>query len=205
MTIEFDIWTWRDIQRVCGSVVAKTEGGLYPLMRYIRFESEDGICTAYGCDGYQLSRLTCRCNYQTPSDKKIFYLPPIRPLTGTKSVSISPDSGSEKNAADGPCHTVSFIDAKGRVTDTMCVSIPDEEYINVDLLIDKTIKNIDQYNNGSGQYCIAVNPKKLIASLEGMRDRDKVILNFASPLNGFTIRPGDGDDDILALVLPMKI
>ena len=51
---------------------------------------------------------------------------------------------------------------------------------------------------------IAVNPQYLLAALAGMKDCDSVIFNFASPNNSFTIRPYEGEQNITALVFPVR-
>lgn len=196
MTVNFSIATWKDIQRICGSATQKRGG--YEVLSYIHFVCEDGYVTATGANSYSIGRLNCVAAGQTPPDRIEFLLPPIRPLIGTQVVSVSPYSSPGK-------HTVSCIDAKGKVTDVSTYTATDEKYIDADRLIEKTHSQINQLGGGRGSFSFAVDPKILIAALEGFKACENVVFNFSNYVNGFSIRPGDDLYDAEAVVMPYRV
>ena len=193
LTIEFDIFTWRDIQRICGAVTEKKETP-YDMLPYIKFDCADGQVAVTGANAYQLSRLNCACSYMTPPDQITFFLPPIKAPGGTRAVSVSP------NMADG--HYVCFLDGKGNIISDSYYTVPDGQYIQDELLLKKTQEDIVSRHHGFGDYFISVDTKLLLSALEGMRESEAVVFNFSDPIRAFMIRPTDLD--AVAIVLPRR-
>ena len=197
MVVEFDRDSWKKIMKVCSPAVSADNDR--PALRLVRlaFDPFNPFCTAVGSNGYMICRAVVPCVYvdgDVPQDE-LFVWPEKTP-TGTRSVRLSPDM-------DGGL-VMSFLGADGKMLDFHPQVQPKDRYFDCDSCIKKTEEEIGSYDHGAGVYHIAVNPKYLIAALSGMKDHETVIFNFAGRNSAFTIRPFDGDDDVMALLLPVR-
>lgn len=202
-TIIFDAWDWRDIMRVCGAAISLDEART--MLHYIKIHCEGNFFKAYATNGYQVSTIEGKCVMKdrfSPVDALIL---PQKTPAKTRTVELNPyvNKAGESRVS---VHNLYFYDKDKNVTGTCDVEIPDGEYLDLEgKIIKPALENIGRSNHGEGQYMIAVNPKYLIAALEGMKDRDSVILNFGSPVQPFLIRPFKDDQNITALVYPVRI
>ena len=54
-SVTFKVWDWKDIMRVCGSVLSNEKGR--EMLHYIKIRCEDNHFKAYGTNGYQISTI----------------------------------------------------------------------------------------------------------------------------------------------------
>ena len=59
MIAVFDVWSFKDIQKVCSPVLAETEERM--TLTYMVLAFTDDLCRAYGSNGYQVSRIEVPC------------------------------------------------------------------------------------------------------------------------------------------------
>lgn len=199
MIAVFDIWSFKDIQKVCSPALADNEDRI--TLTYMCLEFTDGLCRAYGSNGFQVSKIEVPCKLSVKglySPVKVL-LRPVKIPPKTKRVIISTD--------DPENIYITFYGPENDCVQTGEIVQPvlhAEPLEFEDKIIKPALENIDKYNHGQGAYMIAVNPQYLLAALAGMKDCDSVIFNFASPNNSFTIRPYEGEQNITALVFPVR-
>lgn len=200
--IKFDVWTWRDIMRVCGNVVSKNDAR--KALQYIRIRCENNRFTAVGANEFQVSTIEGSCEMKELWPMVEILIQPRKIPVKTKLVELIPFTNvSSENGVK--VHTLCFYDKDMNVTGSWNEPVIMHEYISIDRVIKLARDNIDGYNHGEGAYTIAVNPRYLIAALEGMTDCNAVILNFGSRVQPFMIRPYDREQDRTALVFPFRI
>jgi hypothetical protein len=200
-TVKFDVWAWKDIMRVCGSALPGTDRE-YP--RVIRIICKENHFKAYGNNGYMVTVIEGDCAMKdgTPVD---ILIPPQKTPAKTKVVELNPCVNADGESRVS-VHVLYFYDADNRVTGSWDVLISDGKYPDLENRVIKPVmEEINRWNHGIGHYAIGVNPRNLLAALEGMKDRESVILNFASPNQGFLIRPLDGEQNVMSVVLPVRL
>ena len=198
MIAVFDVWSFKDIQKVCSPVLAETEERV--TLTYMVLAFTDDLCRAYGSNGYQVSRIEVPCKLSVKglyTPEKVL-LRPVKIPPKTKKVILSTD--------DPENVYITFYSADNTMTGDYTQPVLKAEPLEFeDKIIKPALENIDKYNHGEGAYMIAVNPEYLLNALAGMKDCESVIFNFASPVNSFTIRPYKGEQNITALVFPVRI
>ncbi len=198
MIAVFDVWSFKDIQKVCSPVLAETEERM--TLTYMVLAFTDDLCRAYGSNGYQVSRIEVPCKLSVKglyTPEKVL-LRPVKIPPKTKKVILSTD--------DPENVYITFYSADNTMTGDYTQPVLKAEPLEFeDKIIKPALENIDKYNHGEGAYMIAVNPEYLLNALAGMKDCESVIFNFASPVNSFTIRPYKGEQNITALVFPVRI
>lgn len=198
MIAVFDVWSFKDIQKVCSPVLAETEERM--TLTYMVLAFTDDLCRAYGSNGYQVSRIEVPCKLSVKglyTPEKVL-LRPVKIPPKTKKVILSTD--------DPENVYITFYSADNTMTGDYTQPVLKAEPLEFeDKIIKPALENIDKYNHGEGAYMIAVNPEYLLNALTGMKDCESVIFNFASPVNSFTIRPYKGEQNITALVFPVRI
>lgn len=198
MIAVFDVWSFKDIQKVCAPVLAETEERM--TLTYMVLAFTDDLCRAYGSNGYQVSRIEVPCKLSVKglyTPEKVL-LRPVKIPPKTKKVILSTD--------DPENVYITFYSADNTMTGDYIQPVLKAEPLEFeDKIIKPALENIDKYNHGEGAYMIAVNPEYLLNALVGMKDCESVIFNFASPVNSFTIRPYKGEQNITALVFPVRI
>lgn len=198
MIAVFDVWNFKDIQKVCSPVLAETEERM--TLTYMVLAFTDDLCRAYGSNGYQVSRIEVPCKLSVKglyTPEKVL-LRPVKIPPKTKKVILSTD--------DPENVYITFYSADNTMTGDYTQPVLKAEPLEFeDKIIKPALENIDKYNHGEGAYMIAVNPEYLLNALAGMKDCESVIFNFASPVNSFTIRPYKGEQNITALVFPVRI
>ena len=198
MIAVFDVWNFKDIQKVCSPVLAETEERM--TLTYMVLAFTDDLCRAYGSNGYQVSRIEVPCKLSVKglyTPEKVL-LRPVKIPPKTKKVILSTD--------DPENVYITFYSADNTMTGDYTQPVLKAEPLEFeDKIIKPALENIDKYNHGEGAYMIAVNPEYLLNALAGMKDCESVIFNFASPVNSFTIRPYKGEQIITALVFPVRI
>ena len=198
MIAVFDVWSFKDIQKVCSPVLAETEERM--TLTYMVLAFTDDLCRAYGSNGYQVSRIEVPCKLSVKglyTPEKVL-LRPVKIPPKTKKVILSTD--------DPENVYITFYSADNTMTGDYTQPVLKAEPLEYeDKIIKPALENIDKYNHGEGAYMIAVNPEYLLNALVGMKDCESVIFNFASPVNSFTIRPYKGEQNITALVFPVRI
>lgn len=198
MIAVFDVWSFKDIQKACSPVLAETEERM--TLTYMVLAFTDGLCRAYGSNGYQVSRIEVPCKLSVKglyTPEKVL-LRPVKIPPKTKKVILSTD--------DPENVYITFYSADNTMTGDYTQPVLKAEPLEFeDKIIKPALENIDKYNHGEGAYMIAVNPEYLLNALAGMKDCESVIFNFASPVNSFTIRPYKGEQNITALVFPVRI
>ena len=198
MIAVFDVWNFKDIQKVCSPVLAETEERM--TLTYMVLAFTDDLCRAYGSNGYQVSRIEVPCKLSVKglyTPEKVL-LRPVKIPPKTKKVILSTD--------DPENVYITFYSADNTMTGDYTQPVLKAEPLEFeDKIIKPALENIDKYNHGEGAYMIAVNPEYMLNALAGMKDCESVIFNFASPVNSFTIRPYKGEQNITALVFPVRI
>ena len=198
MIAVFDVWSFKDIQKVCSPVLAETEERM--TLTYMVLAFTDDLCRAYGSNGYQVSRIEVPCKLSVKglyTPEKVL-LRPVKIPPKTKKVILSTDVPENVY--------ITFYSADNTMTGDYTQPVLKAEPLEFeDKIIKPALENIDKYNHGEGAYMIAVNPEYLLNALAGMKDCESVIFNFASPVNSFTIRPYKGEQNITALVFPVRI
>lgn len=198
MIAVFDVWSFKDIQKVCSPVLAETEERM--TLTYMVLAFTDDLCRAYGSNGYQVSRIEVPCKLSVKglyTPEKVL-LRPVKIPPKTKKVILSTD--------DPENVYITFYSADNTMTGDYTQPVLKAEPMEFeDKIIKPALENIDKYNHGEGAYMIAVNPEYLLNALAGMKDCESVIFNFASPVNSFTVRPYKGEQNITALVFPVRI
>ena len=198
MIAVFDVWNFKDIQKVCSPVLAETEERM--TLTYMVLAFTDDLCRAYGSNGYQVSRIEVPCKLSVKglyTPEKVL-LRPVKIPPKTKKIILSTD--------DPENVYITFYSADNTMTGDYTQPVLKAEPLEFeDKIIKPALENIDKYNHGEGAYMIAVNPEYLLNALAGMKDCESVIFNFASPVNSFTIRPYKGEQNITALVFPVRI
>ena len=203
MKITFDIYSFRDLQKGCGAVLATREderhGGLTRISLTAFQSGRDCICRAYGSNGYQVTRIDVPCELsEVPDENEQILLEPVKIPAKSAKVILSTDKRDELE--------LTFLDKNGKETGVvkqpkMDVGLP----LDFGKMCRKFSDQIDQYNTGMGQYCIAVNPKYLMNALVAFQDcEDGVIINFGNAVQPFMIRPCGDEQNTTAYVFPVR-
>jgi len=201
-TVTFDIWAWRDIMRVCGEAVSYDETRI--MLQYVQIRCDNNHFTATGTNGCLVATLEGECVMSEKDLPFTVLIPPRKAPAKTKAVELHANTQEDKYMIT---HTLYFRDKDGNLIDTCTEDIHFGDYVDIDFIVKMAQKNINDINYGEGQYMIAVNPKYLLAALGGMKECSSVIINFASPVQPFLIRPYDNDheQDRSAWVYPVRI
>ena len=91
MIAVFDVWNFKDIQKVCSPVLAETEERM--TLTYMVLAFTDDLCRAYGSNGYQVSRIEVPCKLSVKglyTPEKVL-LRPVKIPPKTKKVILSTD------------------------------------------------------------------------------------------------------------------
>ena len=198
-TAKITVYKWREIMKVCGSVVSNYEND-NPALRFIALCFNRHIAGehfAYGSNGFQISRVTFYCDAGSIPWQFNLLIPPMKTPSGTRWVEFH--INEEEKEFD-----IAFIDDDDDIISAVRSPFTDAVPLDYESFFEKTHENFDQYNHGEGKYCIAVNPKYLLSALEGFKSCDNVILNFGSHVQPFTIRPGDDSMNSEAMILPVR-
>lgn len=193
------VYQWREIMRVCGSVMSNYESDR-PALRYIDLCFRDGFIgyhVAYGSNGYQISRVIFQCDTDDIPFGYHLLIPAMKTPAGTRSVEIHLDDDEKE-------YDIAFLDEDNDIIGAVHSPFADANPLDYKSFFKNAHENFDQYNYGEGKYCIAVNPKYLLSALEGFKSCDNVILNFGSSVQPFTICPGDDSMNAEALILPVR-
>ena len=193
------VYQWREIMRVCGSVMSNYESD-NPALRYIDMCFHDefgGYHVAYGSNGCQISRVIFQCDTDDIPWGYHLLIPAMKTPARTRSVEIHLDDDAKE-------YNIVFLDEDNDIISAVRSQFADANPLDYKSFFKKAHENFDQYNHGEGKYCIAVNPKYLLSALEGFKSCDNVILNFGSHVHPFTIRPGDDSMNAEALILPVR-
>ena len=204
MTVSFDVYDFKDIQKVCSPVVSTTEEDLRrAYLNYIclTVSEIEKTCTAYGCNGYMASRITVPCKIEGEAPKHILFSP-VKVIPKTRRVTVEPVTVGEE-------HSVRFIfynecDLRlGEVVQTVI----DSEPIDYADMFKRTDKAVCERCGPDGRYRIAVNPKYLLNILNGMKDAKSVLLYFGDATQAMRIYPRgyDGCENTDAFLLPVRI
>lgn len=200
--IKFDVWTWKDIMRVCGNAISDDDAR--EMLHYIRIRCENNRFTAVGANAYQASTIDGDCDMKEQWPSVEILIRPQKTPPKTKMVELTPFTNAP--GEDGvKVHMLYFYDKDMNVTGSWDEPIIEGKYINIDAVMKAAQHNIDQCNHGEGAYMIAVNPQYLMGALEGMKDCEAVIMNFGSNVQPFIIRPFKGEQNRTALVFPVRI
>ena len=194
--VSFSVWDWRDILRASLPILESKCIRNNPDAQYISFSFQDGIATVYCTNNIILFRADINVQTEKDFSLKSLLLPPIKAPAHTKAVELYIDP----EALDT---TVSFVDEDNDIVGSSVVKHIDICPPDFDRIYKSCQGKIDKYNYGAGLYHIAVNPAQLIAALQGVKDDEKVILNFAEIHNAFMIRPVDRDG-YKTLILPVR-
>ena len=195
MIAKFDIYNYRDMYRNCG-VLAAAAPEDHSAWRYLDLTFESSRCVIFGSNGVQLARVVIPCEmHGIPYDYHIM-IHPIKPTSHTKSVELHIDEATET-------YTIIFVDSEDEILDSVTESFYKAPPVGFDRLYKKLEENFGP--KGEGQYSIAVNPKVLLRTLEGLKGYDKVIFNFASIVEPFRVFPETDDQDIECMVYPMRL
>lgn len=200
MVAKFDIYSWKDILRVAGTIAA-TSPKERVMTKYMdfHFPFPGNSATVYGCNIYQASKLTVPCETRDiPDDYHLLVLPQKVP-PHTRSVEIHINAGKKS-------YSLMYIDSENDIIDACDCEMIDGDPVDYESLFKKALDNFEREStDSSGKYYIVANPRYLMNALEGMKQCDSVILNFGNQVQPFTIRPwGDNDENITALVLPVR-
>lgn len=196
--VKFDIYAWRDIHRVCGTVTASCAIDRI-ICKYMDLHFTPVECTAYGSNGAQISKVIVRCEAKDIPFNYHLLIPPMRTPAHTRSVEIHIDDEEKE-------YTVIFIDAEDEIIYSQSFPFFDGEPLDYESFYKKTQDKFDSYSrDGQGKYFIAFNPKYLIAALEGMKNCEHVYLHFGSQVDPCMIR-SDGEELVAtALVYPVRV
>ena len=194
--ITINNYDWNDLVKICGKTC---DGKSRPSLGYVYCEFVGDWCTAYAADGFRLSKLEFRCEKGIDlADVLILYLKPTRAPSGTKIVQLFVDQDKDQ-------YDIVFVDGDEDVLESVTEPVPSfADPVDIPKIVKSCEENIDRYNHGQGQYCIAMNPKRLLAALEGFKSCDSVVLHFGGPYDAMMIRPRD-DLQARAFVLPMRL
>ena len=200
MVAKFDVVHWRDVIRACNAVIATNDKDriLTKYMDFV-FDLYDRSAVVYGSNGCMITRVTVPCEIKDiPKDYHLL-IPPLKIPAHTKSIEIHIDEEKKE-------YTIIFIDSEDEIIDTFISDFVDGQPLDYESFYKKAQDNFESHSkDGTGKYFIAVNPKYLLAALEGLKSCDSVIMNFGSVVQPFTIRPYDGDIDATALVYPIRV
>lgn len=207
--VTFDVWTWKDIMRVCGSVIDPEDER--EMLRNIQIKIErDGEFTAYGANGYQVSKVCGKCKVEGFLVPFEILLVPQKTPPKTKEVEV-------QAYADAPgfpgkaVHNILYYSYDGKqkiTTGQSTLPLVNGEYADLEKgVVKPALDKIGALNHGVGEYMIAVNTHYLINAIKGL-GCDTVLINFASRVSPFLIRPyndPDTDPDAMALICPVRI
>lgn len=199
MVAKFSSQSWRDILRVCGSVSMSCPNE-NDVCRYLDLCFIGTNCIAFGSNTYQVSRVSVPCEItDIPFDYHLLVLPEKVPPR-SRFIELHIDEKKQE-------YTIVYIDGEDEEIDASIVPFFAGGRIDYEDIFSKAQEQIWEYNHGFGKYHIAVNPKLLMAALDGMKSCDSVIFNFAGINQPFTVRPFDDDDGLAAkaLIFPVKI
>ena len=195
-TCKFHVQDWRDIMRICGSITATCPKNHRKECEYILFHVDGGMCTAYGSNGFQCSKVTVDCMYSGLASPS-FMIRPIKAPAHTRMVEI--------HFSDvGPTCDIFFVDEDSDILDAVGCELGTCDPIDFEQFFQKAHDNFGRDNYGAGKYSIAVNPEYLMTALDGLKSCDSVVLNFGSPVEPFTIRPLDDSIKAEAFVLQVR-
>lgn len=199
MVIVFDVWSFKDIQKVCSPALEEDEAR--EMLTYMKLEFSNNWCMAYGANGILVSRINVRCTMtENPLTPAVVYMRPVKIPAKTNKVIMNTD--------DPQTLILTFYDKNNEKTGEVEQARPTPgAEIDLGDCVAKAIENIEK-NGGPGKYVIGVNPKNLIAALSGMKDAETVIFNFGTEVQPFTVRPYGKDSEgfeALSLVFPRRL
>ena len=198
MIAVFNVWDFKDIQKVCSPMLATDDARI--ALTYMDLEFMDNRCTAYGSNGYQVSKITVPCTMtEKPFEPIKVLLRPIKIPAKTKKIILNTD--------DSETLYLTFFDKDNGLTGDMSQPVEHAEPLKFEENVFKpSLDKIGSAGNfGEGKYSIVVDPKYLMNALSGMQDCKTVIFNFSDPLSPFLLRPyKDEDFDAMSLVFPCR-
>lgn len=199
MVCKLDVDHYKDILRVCGPAVA-SQNDHRELLKYINLFIQQERVTAYGCNAYQISKITVPCTSEGVSifDGFNLLIPPLKVIPHTKSVEIHIDEEKRE-------YMIIFVDAEGDDLGATTNHFVEGQPMDYPSFFEMAQNNFDKCSSdGAGKYVIFVNPKYLLAAMEGFKSAPAVAINFANPYEFFSVRPLNDSMDAMALVLPVR-
>lgn len=191
MVIKFNYYDWRSMMKACGSIAKLTERE-DSTTKYLHMRFYDNRCTVFGASGFQFTRYVIPCDMGNDSYMDVTLLvSPEKMPAGTRKVEMHIDPGKM-------VYSIIYLDDLEDVLATTDHDFPEDVPIDIEKIYKRILDNTEHY-------FIVVDPKKLIAALEGLKSADKVILNFGTQVQPFLIRPYGGDqEELVAGVFPVR-
>ena len=196
MVAKFDIYNYRDMYRVCGTLALTTPED-HPAWQYLDLTFESDRCIVYAANGVQLARMAIPCETKDIPHGYHIMVRPAKPTSHTKSIELYIDEGAGN-------YTIIFIDGEDEILDSITEPFCKESPVGFENIYKKLEANLGV--EGTGQYSIAVNPKVLLRTLEGLKAYDKIIFNFANIHEPFRVFPvSDDNQGAECYVYPMRL
>lgn len=192
----FSIYDYRDMYRICGTLALTTPED-HPAWQYLDLTFESDHCTVYAANGVQLARMIIPCETKDIPYGYHIMVRPVKPTSHTKSIELHIDEGAGN-------YTIIFIDGEDEILDSITNPLCDLPFVGFDKLRERMETSLGV--DGCGNYSIAVNPKVLLRTLEGLKAYDKIIFNFADKHEPFRVFPvSDDNQDVECYVYPMRL
>ena len=204
MKITFDCWAFRDLQKACTPALATqiTDESKASLTRicltFYNGGGNNNFCRAFASNGYQVTRIDVPCETsEYPDETEQVLMEPVKIPAKTEKVILDTDHKDKLY--------LTFIDKAGKESKADQPKMRPETPIDFAKACKKFSDQINQYNMGTGEFYIAVNPRYLINALTAMQNAESVIINFGNQVQPFMIRPRDDNQDTMAFVFPVRI
>lgn len=193
MIAGFDVWSFKDIQKVCAPALAETEAR--PLLAYIDLEFTDDWCSAYGSNGFQISKVTVPCKLSTKGllEPVKVLIKPVKVPAKTKRVLL--------RTGDPETLYFAFYGESNTLIDETSQPVIKGDPVPFDSIFKTARDKLDDNR------FIVMNPSYLMAALEGMKNCESVIINYGSQTDAITVRPYMGKNCEIqaeALVFPVR-
>ena len=197
--ITFSVYDWRDLMKAATPIVNSKATREKILTKYLCFNFADQEATVYVCNGVQLLRARIPAKWEEPFALKNLLIPPAKIPARTRSIEMFIDGPD-----DAPNTNIAFIDDDNDIIDSVEVPFVTFDVVDYAGYFNMCLKKVQDINLGDGRYQIAVNPSVLLDTLQGFKDAEAVVLNFAEPSDGFIVTPTN-NYDFQTVVLPVRI
>ena len=197
----FNIKDFRSIERVCGAATGKYKG--HPSTEFIHYVCKDGICNAYGGNGFGIGKVTVPYttsdNKETDSEEYVFLMDPIKGPYGTDRVDIDTYSDKDHHTA----HMVNLKDSSKSVDMTAQAGLDEPE--NYEQFFTNYNEALSAKEIQGFATSLKINPRMLYDMLKGYMHCDSVLLQFTSPSRPLKIKAFPQEMDAESFIQPMRL
>ena len=196
----FAIKDFRSIERVCGNAAGKNQ--THPAMEYIHYVCKNGVCHAYGSNGFGFARVTVPYttsdSKETDSLEYTFLMLPVKGPYGTDVVEIDTES-------EGVNHTAHMINLKDNSKSVdMKVGGYDGYPEDYEMVFDSHNQALSAKQEQGLVLSVKIDPRRLYDMLKGYMHCDSVMLQVYDPVRPIKIKSFPQEMEAESFIVPMR-